>query len=120
MNSCYHLVLSPVKIAILDNCDYYSLGRIITRVNVPKEFRGNSHGTTLLKQVLEDADKEGINLFLEISESDGLSYEQLKDWYERHGFKPWRGIWRRRPKTSIRSGVSEQDSPPNDNPPIQV
>lgn len=99
MRSCYVEYLSPVKIAIADLCDYYGEGMIITRINTPIAFRGKGYGNTLLKRITADADAEGIVLFLEISPSDGLSFEQLKAWYLRNGFAYWKGIYRRLPQT---------------------
>lgn len=89
--------LSGTRIAIADLVDYYGRGKIITRINVPAEFRGKGHGTALLKQIIEDADREKIALYLEIQSSDGLSYDELEAWYKRHGFKNWEGsgIYRR-------------------------
>lgn len=69
----------------------------ITRINVPKQFRGKGTGTRLLKQILDAADKEGAVLVLTVSSSDGLSNDQLDAWYQRHGFvmdptpKQWAG-----------------------------
>jgi predicted GNAT family N-acyltransferase len=111
MKSCYHILLSPAKTAILDNCDYYGLGRIITRINVPEGFRGKSVGTNLLTQIMKDADEEGVRLFLEISPSGGLSAEQLQDWYQRHGFFSWLGIYRRNPKVSNGTRIKPAPAP---------
>ena len=97
MRSCYIERLSPTRIAIADVTDYYGVGKMITRINVPMQHRGEGHGTKVLAQILKDADEERVNLFLEISPSDGLDYNQLEAWYTRHGFKRWKGIYRRRP-----------------------
>jgi GNAT superfamily N-acetyltransferase len=97
MKSCYWKKLGDVHIAIADLCDYYNLGFIITRINVPRAFRGQGEGRELLKQITSDADKEGRRLFLEISPSDGLSFHELEAWYMRAGFKRWKGIYMRRP-----------------------
>ena len=95
MQTCY--VIREVR-AIADLTDYYGQGLIITRINVPVAHRGKGHATALLQQILDDADKEGITLYLEIQASDGLNRDQLQDWYERHGFKEFvTGFWRRRP-----------------------
>lgn len=61
-------------------------GWTITRINVPKQHRGKGRGSQLLKQILRDADSEGVELWLEVSPSDGLSYDELFAWYVRHGF----------------------------------
>lgn len=93
MKSCYMI---PDVRAIADVCDYYGIGRIITRINVPLEHRHKGYAHELLQQILDDADKEHINLYLEISPSDGLTYQELEAWYMRHGFHYWKGIYRRR------------------------
>lgn len=97
MKSCYYRKLDGLSLAVLDNCDYYGDGRIITRINVPKKYRGQGHGTALLKECIADADKEGITLWLEIAESGGLSYDELEAWYKRHGFTGHM-IYMRRPR----------------------
>lgn len=101
MKSAYYIRLSPLRIAILDNCDYYNMGRIITRINVPRDYRGKGHARELLRQICADADLEQVNLWLEISPSDGLDYAQLEAWYLRHSFKNLGGIYRRKPQGSI-------------------
>lgn len=59
---------------------------IITRINVPKQHRKKGHGTRLLKQILADADNEGVKLALFCAPSGGLTFRQLVNWYKRHGF----------------------------------
>jgi predicted GNAT family N-acyltransferase len=83
--------------AIADICEYYDLGWIITRINVPQQARGRGHARELLKQILEEADATQTTLWLEISPSDGLNYDELEAWYKRHGFRNVGGIYRRRP-----------------------
>lgn len=87
MKTYFYEKLSPRALAVIDLCDYYGEGFIITRINVPKEFRNKGVASKLLQRVLDEADKEKINLWLEISASDGLNYDQLEAWYKRHGFK---------------------------------
>ena len=99
MKNCFYEKLGPTDLAIADLCDYYGHGMIITRINVPKGvFRGTGIGTKLLNAITNEADVTCTKLFLEISPSDGLNYAQLQEWYERHGFKPWKGIFKRNPK----------------------
>jgi GNAT superfamily N-acetyltransferase len=99
MKSSYSVKLSGSNgLAVLDHCDYYSRGRIITRVNVPLAHRGRGHGSTLLREICGDADLERVALYLEIAESDGLNQFQLRDWYRRHGFRDWGGVMRRIPR----------------------
>lgn len=59
---------------------------MIHRINVPESARGKGHGTTLLKEIIEDADQEGVMLILGPSPSGGLDFDQLVAWYERYGF----------------------------------
>jgi len=88
-----------------DLCDYYGHGMILTRINVPIASRGKGVGSRLLDSILADADKDNITLFLEISPSNGLSYEQLEKWYLRKGFSPWNGVYRRLPGARISTRV---------------
>lgn len=62
-------------------------GLLITRINTPIQYRGLGHASKLFKQVLKDADSEGVDLELWIMPSGGLGFEELKAWYEREGFK---------------------------------
>lgn len=100
MKSTYFIRVSDIRIAILDNCDYYNLGRIITRINVPQEYRRQGVGSNLLKMVCEDADKEKIRLFLEIFPSGEATYEVLEHWYLKYGFKHFNGLYLRVPRVS--------------------
>jgi GNAT superfamily N-acetyltransferase len=59
----------------------------ISRINVPKEHRGNGHASALLKRIIADADAEGVELALAVSPSDGLGETALALWYGRYGFK---------------------------------
>jgi hypothetical protein len=40
-----------------------------------------------MRRVLEDADNEGVTLFLDIVPSTGMQYDELRAWYVRLGFK---------------------------------
>jgi predicted GNAT family N-acyltransferase len=84
--------------AIADICEFDGIGQVITRINVPISSRGQGVARRLLAQILKDADESKTTLFLEISPSDGLSFEQLKAWYARHGFERWKGLYRRLPR----------------------
>lgn len=78
--------------SIVDLIDHRG-GMIITRINVPKwpvNMRGQGHARTLMQQVLHDADRDSVTLYLQISPSDGLNYRQLKAWYQRLGFRYYR------------------------------
>lgn len=74
----------------------------ISRINVPHLHRGKGLGSKLLKMITDDADKEGIILFLSPVPTGGLDYDDLCEWYKRNGFD-WdeeRPIMVRRPHTS--------------------
>jgi GNAT superfamily N-acetyltransferase len=84
-------------------CYSTSWSRILTRnygdgecdvmtVDTMRGKRGQGHATALMKQVLADADSEGVTLLLTARakhaaiEHGGLNQEQLEAWYERLGF----------------------------------
>lgn len=58
----------------------------INRINVPKPLRGQGYGRALLKQILEDADKEQATLVLIPEATGGLTQYDLEGWYVRNGF----------------------------------
>lgn len=65
-------------------------GWLISGVGVGKPFRGQGHAKRLLQQVLDDADAEGLPLYLSISpDGTGLSQEDLCAFYESLGFTPY-------------------------------
>jgi hypothetical protein len=117
MKDCYSQQLYPDKIAVLDLCPRPLGGMVITRINVPEGYRGRGIASKLLRECLDDADAEGVILWLAISPSDGLSYQALRNWYKRHGFhrdmdewfcrKPWpeeqtaNGKWAPQPKPHL-------------------
>lgn len=95
MKTCY---VDTTSRSIVDLCDYYGKGLIITRVNVPHERRGQGHGRALMQRVCAAADATRTTLYLEILPSGGLDYDQLEAWYSRLGFIHHLGIYRRRPR----------------------
>lgn len=60
---------------------------LIHRINVPHPHRGKGIGSRLLKEICEDADRDGVTLVLYAYASGGLPMEQLVMWYERNGFE---------------------------------
>jgi len=60
----------------------------VTGVQVSHRFRGQGHAARLLDAVIADAEAEGVLLTLYIvpDESGGLDYNQLREFYTRHGF----------------------------------
>lgn len=95
---------APYKVGIADLTqlgEFLPGSHTITRINIPEVFRGQGFGTKLLQQILDEADKEQVILSLEILPSGPLDYEQLRDWYFRHGFYELRsipGVYCRNPK----------------------
>lgn len=105
MKTFYYKKLSTTRIAVLDifqmsidevleiceqdiEVDETEQFHLISRINVPREYRGQGIGTELLERVLEEADIEEVNLVLEILPfSDGPDYEVLHAWYSKHGFR---------------------------------
>lgn len=100
MRVCY-IDKETRAIADLDPPENHLCGKgwLITRINVPFKQRGKGLARQLLKQILADADREGVRLFLYIVPSGGLVFEELEAWYMRHGFKPNRwSLYIRRPR----------------------
>ncbi|MFD5451626.1 MULTISPECIES: GNAT family N-acetyltransferase [Streptomyces] len=63
---------------------------IVSSVRVLEAKRGNGYARALMAKVLEDADREGVALYLGIEPDgtrDALTYTQLREWYERCGFE---------------------------------
>lgn len=102
MRTCY---IDKETRSIADLCDYDGRGMLLTRINVPKAARGRGHARRLLDRILEDADHFRVTLFLEISPSDGLDFDQLEAWYMRHGFERYDDYYRRRPIDPLIAGV---------------
>lgn len=98
MRTCYVI---PEVYAIADLVEPGQLTRdwTITRINVPRRRRGEGHGSALLGMILADADAEGVALQLEPVPSGDLGYQDLVEWYTRHGFRlRASGYMRRRPR----------------------
>lgn len=61
-------------------------GIIITSVGT--RMRGQGNASRLLKTVTDEADSEGVILYLSVEpDGTGLSEEQLRAWYHRNGFE---------------------------------
>lgn len=115
MKNGYFIQLNTIRTAVADLVDYDDTTKLITRINVPKEYRSTGVGSQLLQQIVHDADEEGITLLLEIVPSDGLNFQQLELWYKRYGFKKEDGMYRRAPNPchleiwSVRYSMQECD-----------
>lgn len=100
--------LGPYELAVLDYDDFNvdgetCLGYQITRINVPRAYRGQGHARELMQRMLAKADAESLVLYLEIVPSDGLDYQQLAAWYKRVGFIPFGEVYRRLPVSGVHS-----------------
>lgn len=85
-----HATANLMEIHFEDDYRYPMHGWIITSIDVRPDHRGQGAGSRLLRDIIADADREGVNLYLSVDadSSGGLSNQQLRDWYMRHGFKP--------------------------------
>lgn len=63
---------------------------------IEPEYRSVGKGTETLKQLTDLADKFGVAIELEIG-ADEAEIDLVR-WYEKFGFKPAKGFWRREPK----------------------
>ena len=96
MKTLYYVGIDKHKMASIDLVEYLK-GFVITRIFVPPEHQGQGYGSQVLKLVLDDADAEGIILYLTVNAYGALSAKQLRDWYRRHGFLRTHGVFIRRP-----------------------
>ena len=71
---------------------------------IEPEYRGGGKGTETLKQLTDLADKFGVAIELEIG-ADEAEIDLVR-WYEKFGFKPARGYWRREP--SVKENVLDE------------
>ena len=83
MDNCY---VDPEHNAIADLIRYRD-GKLLTRINVPREHRGRGIASKLLKRITADADRTGTTLYAWVSPSDGLGENALSAWYRRNGFR---------------------------------
>lgn len=116
MKHSYYRQLAQTRIAVLDitpsEFPYPSGGYIINRINVPRAFRHQGIGTSLMLELLADADAEGKDLYLTINaygSAGDPDADDLRTWYGRLGFLPLpvsatcpdpSGIFHRAPRTA--------------------
>lgn len=60
---------------------------LITRINVPRPSRGTGLASKLLREILGDADEEGVTLEIHPMPSGSLTRKELVAWYKRFGFQ---------------------------------
>lgn len=82
------LKLDIISLAALDISPLEDGSYVINRINVPQKYRGQRHGSFLLKSICDQADHFRVDLALCINPYGALNYEQLHAWYTRYGFKP--------------------------------
>jgi GNAT superfamily N-acetyltransferase len=105
-----YIRIDVVSLAVLDSIDLTECGvplvpgqstgaHLITRINVPREYRQQGYGRAMLKAACAEADEAGITLFIEaLPYADSLmDTDALTSWYERAGFAVHGGILRRLP-----------------------
>jgi ribosomal protein S18 acetylase RimI-like enzyme len=100
MMSISYRLYNPDRLAVLDIGEYGKEDNyVITRINVPKEHRGQGWGRALLQDAIKIADDSGYTLWLEINPYGEMTFQQLAAWYERNGFKKVStGVYKRKPK----------------------
>ena len=83
ISECYfhRRTRSIADLVLLNNYDM-----LITRINVPIQYRMAGLGSKILREICKDADRQRVNLVVEPVASGGLTQKSLTDWYERHGF----------------------------------
>jgi GNAT superfamily N-acetyltransferase len=59
----------------------------VLKIRSRPDVRGQGLASETLKAICTKADQHGVDLFLEVEESDGLSSADLSDWYWRYGFR---------------------------------
>lgn len=76
---------------------------IVEWIYVLPEYRGRGIGSKMLRQVVEDADRERAVLYLDVSGSGPLDNDDLRAWYGRYGFEERDGAMVRRPARQRRA-----------------
>lgn len=70
----------------------------VNRINVPFKHRGKGIGRELMKAMIENADEEKATLVLDINPYGEMTYNDLRSWYERNGFKKVNSRFVRKPQ----------------------
>lgn len=89
MRSTYYLRIlesSTGQIAIAD-LSRFRKGYLMTRINVPRAFRGRGIGTELMQMILADADRTCSVIYIHPLAQDPAWQERLVAWYEKFGFR---------------------------------
>lgn len=99
MPTSFYTHVGNRALCVLDLVDYYSAGKIITRINVPVALRSQGYGSQLLRRCCQAADDSSTPLFLEVASYGAMTNDDLVAWYSRHGFSHWLGMMYRPPKS---------------------
>lgn len=111
MRTCFIKKCSDTRLAILDVCPFNEEdGLLVTRINVPVEFRGRGIASELLLECCRAADLHKKTLYLTIMPSGGLNFSQLEQFYMRYGFAHWNEMYRRLPGCLIQPKILRQPS----------
>lgn len=92
MKDLYFLGVDHNNLAFVELTRYYK-GWMITQIKTPD----HKHERQLLRDVLDDADAEGVILYLGIDPNDHNIYQLPELWYVKYRFQKYRGKYRRRP-----------------------
>ncbi len=95
MKNLYYIGLGPGKFVSAELRTYHK-GWMITRIFVPEEDEGKDYDIQILQLIMNDADTEGVILYLNES-----MYKDVKDKnirYVPYGFQIYKGVPRRRPE----------------------
>lgn len=91
MKSSYFRIFEDIKkLAEIDVIDINPFSSLVSRVFVPLEKRSSGIGSSLLKEVTDDADKECITLLVDprpYFDRSREAYKKLIKFYEKAGFK---------------------------------
>src|SRR6059058_2728528 len=90
VKECYYDASKGVTIDLM--LGVKETGALITRIEVHEPFRGKGYASEMMKEVIKDADEQGVILFLTVdSDGTGLGNLELRRWYFRLGFQRFAG-----------------------------
>jgi GNAT superfamily N-acetyltransferase len=85
-----YIRISATALAVLDVVLYVrEPDYIITRVNVPSQYRWQGHGHRLLQRICRMADNRGVTLWIAPAPygPNTMTLAVIRQWYKRHGFE---------------------------------
>ena len=107
--AAFRLQSSIAEISLLENNTW-----MFNRLLVPSKFRGQGYGTLLLKSVVKFCHENNLSLLCPINPYGDLNYEQLFNFYTRHGFVPLedglilKGVYSKESNTELNLNDIEQ------------